>query len=275
MKKLNLIIISLTISIALAGCSKLLDDSKNSPDNVQTKSIQDSPAPYPVANADRAIDVDELVELRKKMIHLEGKLIAPTKEDLDSYSHFLKKQNTGLARLFSQNDSGSEREPLLLPGGGSYYQFKGRTNEYGYNRSDIRYSTAKTTDDQPTFSVLVAGVNFGFFAQLGKTDIRRINETNPSVSFALSYPTMNGQDEPAWRAEQKKWAYTGVLNGDVLFKDTTEAIVGMSYVVRSVKESDYDIVAIFQVIRRDPTDGSLVIAWKILKEFEKPVLKRN
>jgi hypothetical protein len=272
MKKLNLIIISLTISIALAGCSKLLDDSKNSPDNVQTKSIQDSPKPD--ADVDRAKVLDELVELRKKMIPLEHNLIAPAKEDLDSYSHFLKEQNTGLARLFPQNNSGNEKQPLLLSGGGSYYQFKDRTNEYGYNNrdSDIRYSTT----NQPTFSVGFAGVNFGFFAQLGKTDIRQINETNPSVSFALSYPTMNGQDEPAWRAEQTKWAYTGVvINDGVLFKGTTEAIVGMSYVVRSVKESDYDIVAIFQVIRRDPTDGSLVIAWKILKEFEKPVLKRN
>lgn len=269
MKKVNLIIISSIISIALAGCSKSSDDSKNSPDNVQTKSIQDSPAPYPVADADRTKAVDELVELRKKMILLEGNLIAPAKEDLDSYSDLLKDQNTGLARLFPRN-SGNERKPLLVNGGGSYYQFKGRTNEYGYG-NDVEYSTT----NQPTFSVGFAGVDFGFFAQLGKTDIRQINETNPSVGFALSYPTMNGQAEPAWRAEQRKWGDTGVVDGGVLFKDRTEAIVGMSYVVRSVNESGYDIVAVFQVIRRDPTDGSLVIAWKLLKEFDKPVLKRN
>lgn len=68
---------------------------------------------------------------------------------------------------------------------------------------------------------------------------------------------------------------TGVVNGGVLFKYRSEAVVGMSYVVRSVNESGYDIVAIFQVVRRDPTDGSLVLAWKLLKEFDKPILKRN
>ncbi|MBX9768378.1 MAG: hypothetical protein K2X47_13975 [Bdellovibrionales bacterium] len=49
----------------------------------------------------------------------------------------------------------------------------------------------------------------------------------------------------------------------------------MSYVVRSVNESGYDIVAVFQVVRRDPTDGSLVIAWRLIKELDKPVLKRD
>lgn len=86
---------------------------------------------------------------------------------------------------------------------------------------------------------------------------------------------MNGQAEPAWRAEQRKWMDTGVVNGGVLFKDRTEAVVGMSYVVRSVNESDYDVVAVFEVVRRDPTDGSLIIVGSFSKNLINPFLKET
>ena len=274
MKKIvSLLIVASSLS-GLVACGNPSSDSKNNPDTVRAKSLEDSPTPYSVADADRTKSVDQLLVLRKQMIALEGQLIAPATEDMATYADFLTAPNTGLARLFprTQSDSNAnERKPLLVSGGGSYYQFKGKTNNYGYG-SDIEYSFY---NNKPQFSVGFAGVDFGFYAQLGKTDIRQINENNPSVAFALSYPSVNGQEEPAWRAEQRKWMDTGVVNGGVTFKYSTEAVVGMSYVVRSVNESRYDIVAVLQVVRRDPTDGSLIIAWKLLKELEKPVLKRN
>lgn len=45
------------------------------------------------------------------------------------------------------------------------------------------------------------------------------------------------------------------------------AQVGFTYVVRSVSEGKYDVVAAFQVIREDALDGSLIIAFKLIREF--------
>lgn len=267
MNKLAILTFLLAAQTSLVGCGNNSNSDKNA-DSVRDQYLKDSPTPYAVADANRTKSVDELIEFRRKMLALEGKLIAPAQEDLDQYADFLKISNSGLARLFPR-DSGNERRPLLVNGEGAYYQFKSRTNEYGHG-SDVEYSTTNF----PQFSVGFAGVNFGFFAQIGKVDIRQLDDRDPIVSFALSYPSPNGQIESFWRAEQRKWS-TGIVNGGVNFKDRTEAIVGMSYVVRSVNESGYEVVAIFQVIRRDPTDGSLIIAWKLLKEFDKPVLKRN
>lgn len=267
MKKIVSLMLISASALTLVACGKSSDD-KNSGDAFHAQSRNDSPAPYAVADADRTKAVDELVNFHKKVIALEGILIAPAKEDEARFGDLLADPSAGLARLFSR-DAG-ERKPLLVDGGGSYYQFKGRMNNYGHG-NDVAYSTI----NQPEFSVGFAGVDFGFFAQLGKTDIRKINQNNPSVAFALAYQSPNGLAEPAWRTEKRKWSDTGVENGGVLFKARTEAIVGMSYVVRSVNEGDYDIVAVFQVVRRDPTDGSLIIAWKLLKELDKPVLKRD
>lgn len=258
------------LSAALCGVVSCGNKSDSNPDAgaVQTRSIKDSPTPYPVADADRTKAIEELIVMRRQMLALEGNLIAPAKEDLDQYADLLQDPKSGLARLFPRNSS-NERKPLLVSGGGSYYQFKNRSNEYGRG-NDVEYSTTNT----PQFSVGFAGVDFGFLAQLGTTEIRQINETIPAVAFALSYVSPNGQPEPVWRNEQRKWQ-VGITNEGMTFKDRTEAIVGMSYVVRSVNENGYDTVTVFQVIRRDPTDGSLIIAWKLLRELEKPVLKRN
>ncbi len=256
------------LSAALCGVVSCGNKSDSNPEagTVQTRSIKDSPTPYPVADADRTKAIDELIVMRRQMLALEGNLIAPAKEDLDQYADLLQDPMSGLARLFPRNSS-NERRPLLVRGGGSYYQFKNRSNEYGQG-NDVEYSTTNA----PQFSVGFAGVDFGFLAQLGPIDVRQVAETTPAVAFALSYVSPNGQPEPVWRNEQRKWS-DGITNDGVVFKDRTEAIVGMSYVVRSVNENGYDTVTAFQVVRRDPTDGSLIIAWKLLKEFGKPTLK--
>lgn len=266
MKTLLFATVLLIAGASLTGCDSIptLDE------NVKVASTRqkDSPAPYPVADADRTQAVAELVEFRQKMLLLEGKLIAPAIEDLAEFADLTSDPNAGLARVFPGNP-GNQMRPLLVRGGGAYYQFKGRTNEYGYG-ADLEYSTFSS----PQFSVGFAGVDFGFYAQLGKMDIRQIDAQNSVVEFALSYLSPSGQNEPAWRIEQRKWA-TGITSNGVTFKDRTEAVVGMSYVVRSVSENGYDVVVVFQVVRRDPTDGSLILAWKIVKEFDKPVMKRN
>lgn len=260
---------TMAMSLGLVACGENLGSKGASTDAnaIRADALKDSITPYPVADAERTMAVDELVEARKKMKSLEAKLIAPAQEDLDQYEEFLKDPATGLARVFPRQLD-NERRPLLVNGEGAYYQFKGRTNEYGQG-SDLEYSLVGS----PKFAVGFAGVDFGFFAQLGKADIRSIDMSQSAIVDALSFSAPNGQQEPAWRAEQRKWSAGVVMNGNV-FKNITEAVVGMSYIVRSIDESGYDTATVFQVVRRDPTDGSLIIAWKLVKEFAKPVMAR-
>ena len=266
MKKLTMATILLASLTNLMGCAN--SNKENNANSQRAAYLKDSPTPYSVSDAERTKSVDELVILRRKMFALEGKLIAPAQEDLDQYADFLKEPNTGIARLFPR-DAGNERRPLLVNGEGAYYQFLAQSNEYGRG-SDIEYST----QNSPEFSVGFAGADFGFFGQVGKFDIRQLNDRDPVVAFAMSYPSPSGQSEPFWRSEQRKWS-SGIVNGAVTFSDRTQAVVGMSYVVRSVSERGYEVVVIFQVVRRDPTDASLILAWKLLKQLDKPVVGRN
>jgi hypothetical protein len=44
--------------------------------------------------------------------------------------------------------------------------------------------------------------------------------------------------------------------------------------LRSINYSDSDVLVAFRVLRKD-TDGSLIIAWKMLKEYPVPDLARD
>jgi len=268
MKSISIMTLLFAVLLAI-GCDSSSDGNAENDPGLNKTSVNDSPNPYPVSEGERIESVNKLIEMRKEMLLLEGKLIAPATEDLDAYSDFLQEENTGMARLFPRN-SDNERRPLLVRGSGAYYQFKGQTNEYGYG-NDVEYSTT----NGPVFSVGFAGVDYGFFGQLGKVDIRGIDSNNPAIAFAIDHQSPHNQPEPAWREQQRKWSVAGDVHNGVTFKDHTEAVVGMTYVVRSINENGYDIVAVFQVVRRDDTDDSLVLAWKIIQEFEKPVLERN
>lgn len=268
MKKYLFVVFAVFFSMIMAGCGNSSDSKSQKNYDIPPPSLKDSPATYPVSDYERNKAVDELVELRKKLAVLEGKIIAPAKEDFDKYADFLKDSNTGLARLFP-NDSHNEKKPILVNGGGSYYQFKGKTNEYGLG-SDIQYSK---TNNKSEFSVGFSGLDFGFMAQLGKMDIRDLNEKVTSISYAIEYNSLNNKPDYIWKAERNKWVYSGVSNNGILYKERTSVVVGMSYVLRSIAENRYDAVVVFQVVRIDPKDESIVIAWKIINEFEKPIAK--
>ena len=227
----------------LVACGNSSSDSKNNPDTVRAKSLEDSPTPYSVADADRTKSVDQLLVLHhRQMIALESQLIAPATEDMATYADFLTAPNTGLARLFprTQSDSNAnERKPLLVSGGGSYYQFKGKTNNYGYG-SDIEYSFY---NNKPQFSVGFAGVDFGFYAQLVRQIfVRSTRTTLRSHLHSLTFSKWTRRASVE-QSKENGWIRALLING-VTFKYSTEAVVGMSYVVRSVNESGYDIVAV-------------------------------
>jgi hypothetical protein len=50
--------------------------------------------------------------------------------------------------------------------------------------------------------------------------------------------------------------------------------VGATYILRSIDYSESDVLVAFRVVRRD-TDGSVIIAWKLLRKYAVPQLARN
>jgi hypothetical protein len=117
------------------------------------------------------------------------------------------------------------------------------------------------------------GVNYGFIKDLGNISINKISSNHDN--FLLNYvPPTN---EPDVRKEQVKirdYQANGQvynkyeINGQI-YKDKLPAIVGHTYLIRSINFDESDVLVVFTVYRQD-SDGSLIIFWKMLEQFDTP-----
>jgi hypothetical protein len=202
---------------------------------------------------------------REPRVLKEG-LLAPSMQDRLNHDEFLKQSKTGLIRLLPREvyDSQTYRTPVRidLRGGGAYFSFFHRAHEYGYG-SDLEL-------DRNKFSVGFAGADYGMIVNLGDVPIDEISKSDPRLVLMSNYkaPTME-QDA---RAEKRTFR-PGVTVDGVTYRRTVPAKSPSTYLVRSINFGQSDVFAAFRVVRFD-SDGSAIIAWKLLKSFSTPQLKR-
>jgi hypothetical protein len=91
------------------------------------------------------------------------------------------------------------------------------------------------------------------------------------VKFLADYSTV--LEEPQARVEQRRFGGGTNIDG-VMYSQRVRAQVKATYIVRSINYSSSDVLVAFRVLRKD-TDGSLIIAWKMLREYPIPDLARN
>jgi len=215
------------------------------------------------AQSESRDDVIKQIETKRaELSALEKKLLAPSEEDRTAYAGFLGQRDRGLIRLLPREVYDKDTT-LTVRGGGSYYSFVNLTHAYGRG-SDIAL-------EQGFLSVGFAGANYGMLINVGDVPLEEINTEHPSAKFLAAYSTV--LEEPQARLEQRRFGAGTKIDG-VLYSQRVRAQVMATYIVRSINYSDSDVLVAFRVIRKD-TDGSLIIAWKMLKEYPVPDLARN
>ena len=199
---------------------------------------------------------------RAELAVLEKKLLAPSAEDQTAFAEFLKQENTGLIRLLPREkyDETPNKTTLTVRGGGAFYSFERLTHDYGYG-SDILL-------EQGGLSVGFAGADYGMIAKVGNVSLDEMSGEHPSAFFLANYKAAN--EEPSARAESTRFA-RGVTIDDVVYSHRVKAEVGMTYILRSIDYGRSDLLIGIKVVRQD-TDGSLILAWKLLKKFPRPQL---
>lgn len=207
---------------------------------------------------ERSETLSRILTLRGELKSLEGRLLEPARSDHDKYAEFLKKPGTGVIRLMPR-----ELEISAIRGGGAYYSFARKTHEYGYG-NDIAL-------EQNNFSVGFAGADYGAIGIIPEGDIDSVTLEHPVVKTLASIKTPSKIADA--RVMQRQIGEGGLLNG-IPVSRRTGAIVGRTYVVRSVNYDRSDILICFQSVRRD-SDGSYILVWKVLKVFDIPSLDRE
>jgi len=209
----------------------------------------------------------EIAAKRAELQRLEDQFLSPAEEDRAAFKELLSQPDTGLIRLLPRNVYESEvykknRQTLTIRGGGAYYSFALLTHEYGYG-SDLSL-------DSGYLSVGFAGADYGMMIDLGDVSLDEISTDYPRVLSLLNYAA--AKDEPQARAEHRQIQAGRILDG-ATYKAHLPVKIGTAFLLRSINYDDSDVLVAFRTVRQD-TDGSVIIAWKLIKRFPKPALVR-
>ena len=202
-------------------------------------------------------------------------ILAPVASDVDQHKFLLSQKNTGLMRLLPREDFDWEvyqvRKQAEMRGGGAYFSFHYRSHEYGYG-SDLSY-------ERGMLKTGFAGADYGMLTDLGDTPLEAITTQDPRAHFLLTYKPARKEKEA--RVEARKFdpvrtrdGWTGVSVDGSPYVNRLNAVLNHTYLVRSIVYKTSDLLVAFRIVRIND-DGGLTIAWKILKEFGPPELKRE
>lgn len=210
----------------------------------------------------------EIAAKRAELQQLEDQFLSPAAEDRAAYKELLGQPDTGLIRLLPREVYGSEVynknvKTLTIGGGGAFYSFARLTHEYGYG-SDLLLEAGY-------LSIPAAGAGYGMMIDLGDVSLDEITKDYPAARALAAYEAVT--DEQHARVEQRQIQAGRILDG-ATYKSRVPLKLDTIFLLRSIDYNDTDVLVAFRTVRKD-TDGSVIIAWKLLKRFPKPALMRT
>lgn len=209
----------------------------------------------------------DIAAKRAELQRLEDQFLSPAEEDRAAYKELLSQPDTGLIRLLPREVYGSEVynknvKTLTIGGGGAFYSFARLTHEYGYG-SDLMLEAGY-------LAIPAAGAGYGMMIDLGDVSLDEITKDYSTARALAAYEAVT--DEPHARVEQRQIQAGRILDG-ATYKSRLPLKLGTTFLLRSIDYNNTDVLVAFRTVRKD-TDGSVIIAWKLLKRFPKPELVR-
>lgn len=199
----------------------------------------------------------------------DKKLLAPSAEDINAYTAFLRQPQTGILRLVPAAEgrviNASEVETgkpgVLYNNVASCYSFS--KSKYNCDRwSDIGLKGE-------LFRTGIASESLGLLINLGDVPIESVTLQTPGASQLAALVAPSDYDSAA---QQYKQNSAGFRIASYSYRSFLPAMTGKTYALRSTSYHRKDVLVVFRVIRRDE-DGIITIVWKRLKADAPPELK--
>ena len=197
----------------------------------------------------------QIIDLNEQVRTLEGEFLLPTAADVRQ----AKAEGLEAVRLMPRE---SFDHKMIVQGGGSYFSFTTGSHDY--------QKIAQIGLEQNNLKVGFAGADYGFIADLGTVSLNAVNDETAEVAFLANYRPPSNLSEI--RKEQTKAHKYETESG--IFSDRAKAVLAHTYVLRSISFDQADILVAFTTLRKD-SDGSLIIFWRLLQNFDKPTFVRD
>lgn len=202
------------------------------------------------------LEDQEFLEIKRMHDAIRAKekaFLQPKAIDYAEYPDFKDKSDRGLFRLLPRETYDGQ---LSLRGGGAYYSFSMQVSDYDFG-PEIELSGG-------SLSVGFSGCDYGSFVDLGHKALEQITTHEPALQYLLNFRPGN-HDENLIRRQQH--AAHEVIAGNFSYSDRVHKIErGQTYGLRSISFDRADVLVAFKIVRIEK-DGSLVIAWKLIKRF--------
>jgi hypothetical protein len=199
------------------------------------------------------------LELRELRVLKKG-LLAPAEDDRQAAAEFLKQPDTGLIRLMPRESFDGQvyhiDSPITIRGGGAYFSFARLTHVYGWG-SDIAL-------ERDRLSVGFAGADYGMIADLGTVPLDEVTVEYPAAVSIANYKAPFHENDA--RREARRFANGGIKVNGLTYSSRVLPKIGNTYLLRSIVYDRTDVLVAFNVVRKD-SNGSLIIAWKLLRSF--------
>jgi hypothetical protein len=199
----------------------------------------------------------------KKELNEKEKLLAelPVK-DQAKFAKFLKQPDTGLIRLLPRDiyeDNGAIRGP-------ANYSFT--RLRHGY---DIEIHAVPVNEyTPPLIREYTLRMGHGLLTVLGNVPLEKVTLEHKGVKFLDAYNPPSTAAELS--AEERRSRY-GIDKNGYGYSRAALITVNFTYALRSINYGQSDVLVSFRVVRKE-IDGSVVILWKMLKQFHAPPLFR-
>ncbi len=209
----------------------------------------------PAQTREAAIEKFKTLDQPQKDASLEQMILAPAKEDIE----LAAREGAGVFRILPRETY--DKGIFTIRGGGAFYSFYFNIPDYGYS-SDLGL-------ERDRLWVGFAGANHGLIKDLGEFPLNAV-ESNAVVPLLIDYQTKTDL-ESAYR--EAGALYGGVKIGDANFTKQVPVMVGHTFIIRSINYRYSDLLAAFKITRKD-ADGSLIIFWKLVKQFDTPAFDK-
>jgi hypothetical protein len=204
----------------------------------------------------REQSIEQLKAAKEQIKTIEQSILSADKADIE----LAKSSGFGVFRILPKETYGTNWSSIR--GGGSYYSFTKKSHSYD--------ETPQIELQQNGLSVGFSGADYGFISDLGETKLGSVDKELEAVRILSEYkpPTL----ESLARTEKNNSII--LQNSSIKFQRNFPAIVGHTYVLRAISFERADVLVAFNIERKD-SDGSLIIFWKLLQQFEKTILLRQ